>query len=77
MSDLIQTQFEYEDIEETEAEWDLIAESMHIAFMQQEAVRFQVSELSEFADEFTVKEEASQKSFEYSDAEDGREDTND
>ena len=34
--------------------WDLIAESVHIAFMQQEAVRFQVSELSELADEFTV-----------------------
>ena len=54
MSDLIQTQFEYEDVEETETDWDLIAESMHIAFMQQEAVRFQVSELSELVDEFTV-----------------------
>ena len=54
MSDLIQTQFGYEDVEETEADWDLIAESMHIAFMQQEAVRFQVSELSELVDEFTV-----------------------
>ena len=54
MSDLIQTQFGYEDVEETEAYWDLIAESMHIAFMQQEAVRFQVSELSELVDEFTV-----------------------
>ena len=50
----MQAQFEYEDVEETEADWDLIAESVHIAFMQQEAVRFQVSELSELTDEVSV-----------------------
>ena len=58
MSDLYQTRFVNEDVDGTEAEWDLIAESVHIAFMQQDAVRLQVSELSGLADAELPLEEA-------------------
>ena len=63
-------------------DWQLMLESLHIAFMQQEALRFELSAYPELSDNEpqaeTIKTENQNKSFnEFSDAEDGREDTHD
>jgi hypothetical protein len=80
--DLHQAWFDELDGDEVAHDWDHVAESLHIAFMQQEASRFKSGSQPDLIEaEATADEErvriSNERAFDYSDAEDGREDTND